>query len=474
MPLCLTFYHSTFRPEPILPSLLRLPHDYRESTVFSSGRWRLLNTTIHHLNTLQFVLALFQSGRGFKSARYVWIATGELHYDHNTEEISPGRAWLPASPCWWRQPDCPISPCWWHQPDCPPHPVGGSSMTAHLTLLVAAAWLPTSPCWWQQPDCRPLHIGGNSLTTGLALLSSLTAHLTLLVTAAWLPGAHLTLLVAPAWLPISRCWWQQPDCRSLPVGDSSLTAGLTLLVAAAWLPASPFWWQQPDCRPRPVGGTSLTAGLSLLVEPAWLPASPCWWHQPDCRPRPAEQPVCPPHPVGGNSLTAGLSLLVSPAWLPASPRWCSTSLTAGLALLVAPAWLQPRSVGGTSLTAGLALLVQHQPARASPLIFSGGSNRRQGGQPTPKCPKNRKNIGFWPLHPRIWGSTLPVFKSAGSGCVELMPGEVLKISNRYSQPNLSYWRKTTRGPFEPTPIRSWDIWSASRYTSLLSHIPFTD
>ena len=39
------------------------------------------------------------------------------------------------------------------------------------------------------------------------------------------------------------------------------------------------------------------------------------------------------------------------------------------------------------------------------------------------------------------------------GCVELMPGEVLKISKRYSQPNLSYWRKTTRGPFGP-PIRS--------------------
>ena len=26
-----------------------------------------------------------------------------------------------------------------------------------------------------------------------------------------------------------------------------------------------------------------------------------------------------------------------------------------------------------------------------------------------------------------------------------MPGEVLKISKRYSQPNLSYWRKTNRG-----------------------------
>ena len=30
-----------------------------------------------------------------------------------------------------------------------------------------------------------------------------------------------------------------------------------------------------------------------------------------------------------------------------------------------------------------------------------------------------------------------------------MPGEVLKISKRYSQPNLSYWRKTNRGPFGP-------------------------
>ena len=38
-------------------------------------------------------------------------------------------------------------------------------------------------------------------------------------------------------------------------------------------------------------------------------------------------------------------------------------------------------------------------------------------------------------------------------CVELMPGEVLKISKRYSQPNLSYWRKTNRGSFGP-PIRS--------------------
>ena len=34
-----------------------------------------------------------------------------------------------------------------------------------------------------------------------------------------------------------------------------------------------------------------------------------------------------------------------------------------------------------------------------------------------------------------------------------MPGEVLKISKRYSQPNLSYWRKTTRGggPKGPPP-----------------------
>ena len=39
-----------------------------------------------------------------------------------------------------------------------------------------------------------------------------------------------------------------------------------------------------------------------------------------------------------------------------------------------------------------------------------------------------------------------------------MPGEVLKMSKRYSQPNLSYWRKTNRGPFAPPPpIRSRDI-----------------
>ena len=31
-----------------------------------------------------------------------------------------------------------------------------------------------------------------------------------------------------------------------------------------------------------------------------------------------------------------------------------------------------------------------------------------------------------------------------------MSGEVLKISKRYSQPNLSYWRKTNRGPFAQT------------------------
>ena len=36
-----------------------------------------------------------------------------------------------------------------------------------------------------------------------------------------------------------------------------------------------------------------------------------------------------------------------------------------------------------------------------------------------------------------------------------MLGEVLKISKRYSQPNLSYWRKTNRGgPFGPPLIRS--------------------
>ena len=37
------------------------------------------------------------------------------------------------------------------------------------------------------------------------------------------------------------------------------------------------------------------------------------------------------------------------------------------------------------------------------LSGGGGSNRRQGGQPTPKYPKNRKNAGFWPLHSRISG-----------------------------------------------------------------------
>ena len=35
----------------------------------------------------------------------------------------------------------------------------------------------------------------------------------------------------------------------------------------------------------------------------------------------------------------------------------------------------------------------------------------------PNLPQNTlkigKNTGFWPLHSRIWGSTTPVFKSAG-------------------------------------------------------------
>ena len=34
----------------------------------------------------------------------------------------------------------------------------------------------------------------------------------------------------------------------------------------------------------------------------------------------------------------------------------------------------------------------------------------------------------------------------------------LKISKRYSQPNLSYWRKTNRGAFGPPPIRSRVNW----------------
>ena len=52
---------------------------------------------------------------------------------------------------------------------------------------------------------------------------------------------------------------------------------------------------------------------------------------------------------------------------------------------------------------------------ASPRIFEwgGGSNRRQGGQPTPKYPKNRKktpDFGHFIL--KSGGSTHPVFKSA--------------------------------------------------------------
>ena len=49
---------------------------------------------------------------------------------------------------------------------------------------------------------------------------------------------------------------------------------------------------------------------------------------------------------------------------------------------------------------------------------------------------------FWP-----WVTSGKFFR----GCVELMRWEVLKISKLYSQPNLSYWRKTTRGAFGPPP-----------------------
>ena len=49
-------------------------------------------------------------------------------------------------------------------------------------------------------------------------------------------------------------------------------------------------------------------------------------------------------------------------------------------------------------------------------FLSGGSNRRQGGQLMPKYPKNRKNIGFWPLHYRIPGGPPTRFsKVRGSG-----------------------------------------------------------
>ena len=49
---------------------------------------------------------------------------------------------------------------------------------------------------------------------------------------------------------------------------------------------------------------------------------------------------------------------------------------------------------------------------------------------------------FWP-----WVTSGKFFQR-----MQLMPGEVLKISKRYSQPNLSYWRKTTSGePFAPPP-----------------------
>ena len=41
------------------------------------------------------------------------------------------------------------------------------------------------------------------------------------------------------------------------------------------------------------------------------------------------------------------------------------------------------------------------------------ANRRQGGQPTPKYPKYRKNTGFWPLHSRIWGVDHPGFQKCG-------------------------------------------------------------
>ena len=47
-------------------------------------------------------------------------------------------------------------------------------------------------------------------------------------------------------------------------------------------------------------------------------------------------------------------------------------------------------------------------------FLSGGSNRRQGGQATPKYPKNRKNAGFWPLVLESGGGIdLPGFQKFG-------------------------------------------------------------
>ena len=58
---------------------------------------------------------------------------------------------------------------------------------------------------------------------------------------------------------------------------------------------------------------------------------------------------------------------------------------------------------------------------------------------------------FWPLQLLILGD---LGQNFFRWCVELMPGEVLKISKRYSQPNLSYWRKTNRGALWAPLIRS--------------------
>ena len=51
-------------------------------------------------------------------------------------------------------------------------------------------------------------------------------------------------------------------------------------------------------------------------------------------------------------------------------------------------------------------------AGASPRIFEWGSNRRQGGQPTPKYPKNRKIPDFGYFILESGGSNDPIFKGA--------------------------------------------------------------
>ena len=76
----------------------------------------------------------------------------------------------------------------------------------------------------------------------------------------------------------------------------------------------------------------------------------------------------------------------------------------------------PRELNGagTGLTESEYLGPLLAQTGASPRIFEwGGSNRRQGDQPTPKYPKNQKTPDFGHFNLESGGSNHTVFKSAG-------------------------------------------------------------